>query len=266
MYAIVFHAHQKIDRTARRHLRQLLAGDVFFPGSRSIVYFEGRKGPDAAKLKKTPQDQPWHFVDPYDDSDNELNRLIDLHYHELVDALAKDDLVRSSFEASWLAHAIVDGLTPAHHYPYEQELSRLRGEDRHTRIGLVGRAFVKGDTMLQSLQRSLKLVGPKGLLTTHALFEAGAWAIMWPLRLTRALPSEDELSKLADYDIVQLFRQAAREIAELNIYGRFMQRGWTVSNSRLVRRELAPRMVRMVTLAWYAAAREAQAMKSELQP
>ena len=263
MYAIVFHAHQKINRTARKHLRSLLAPDAFFPSTRSIMHFEGQKGPDASKLKKQDQDQPWHFVDPFNESDDVLSLLIKEHYDNLVDALVNDDLVRSSFEAAWLAHALVDGLTPAHHYPYEQKLSELRGgEERHTRKGLVGRGFVKGDTMVESLQRSLKLVGPKGLLTTHALFEGGAWAIMRPLRLQKALPTLEDLKKIEALGINAVFRQTAREIAELNIYGRFINRGWTMATSRDVRKELAPRMVRMVTLAWYGAAQEAAKLKA----
>lgn len=263
MYAIIFHAHQKINRTARRHLRRMLQPEVFFPGTRSIMHFEGQNGPDASKLKKQHQDQPWHFVDPFNDADDAINHLIEAHYYELVDALKKDDLVRSSFEASWLAHALVDGLTPAHHYPYEAKLSELRGgQDRNSRQGLVGRAFVRGDTMVESLQRSLKLVGPGGLLTTHALFEAGAWAIMWPLRLRRAQPSLQELERMEVEGITAIFRQTAREIAELNIYGRFINRGWTQALSRDVRRELAPRMVRMVTLAWYGAALQAAEERS----
>lgn len=258
MYAIVFHAHQKINRTARRHLRQLIVPGIFFPGAKSIMHFEGQNGPDATKLKKKLQEQPWHFFDPYNSHDHKLTNVINGHYRELVQALQNDDLVRSSFEASWLAHAIVDGLTPAHHYPYEQELAQLRdGKTRQSRNGLLGRVFIKGDTLLESLQRSLKLVGPKGLLTTHAMFEAGAWAIMWPLRLRSALPTNEDMEHLQTLGVGAVFQQLAREIAEINIYDRFIARGWTNKLSRDVRRELAPRMVRMVTLAWYAAATEA---------
>jgi hypothetical protein len=263
LYAIVFHAHQKINRTARRHLQKLLGPGQFFPGARSIMHFEGKNGPDAAKLKKQHQDQPWHFVDPFNEDDDELNQLIGQHYNELVTALKQQDLVRSSFEASWLAHAIVDGLTPAHHYPYEEELAKLRGgEQRHTRKGLVGRGFVRGDSLIESWQRSLKLVGPKGLLTTHALFEAGAWAIMRPLRLGKAMPTAEELARVQAEGVAAVFRATAREIAELQIYHRFLARGWTLTLRRDVRRYLAPAMVRMVTLAWYAAA--AQAAKEQL--
>ena len=258
MYAIVFHAHQKINRVAYRHLKHLHP-DGYFPSIRQILHFEGRNGPDATKLKKPgPGEQPWHFVDPFNLDDVELHQLIDGHYQALVIALRAHDGIRSAFEAAWLAHALVDGLTPAHHYPYEQELALLRGEDRHSRKGLLGRIYIRGDSLRQSINRSLQLVGPKGLLTTHALFEGGAYAIIWPLPLNRALPSPMDIEIIASQGVVGLFKQLAQEIAELDLYGRFYQRGWTHHLSRDIRRELAPRMVRMVLLAWYSAARDAE--------
>jgi len=258
MYAIVFHAHQKINRVAYRHLRRLQS-DSYFPGIRQILHFEGQNGPDATKLKKPGQgEQPWHFVDPLNLDDVELHHLIDGHYQALVTALRARDEIRSAFEAAWLAHALVDGLTPAHHYPYEQELALLRGEDRHSRKGLLGRVYVRGDTVLQSFKRSLLLVGPKGLLTTHAMFEAGAYAIILPLPLKRALPSPKDIEIVSSQGVVGLFKQLATEIAGLKLYTRFYERGWTQPLSRDIRRELAPRMVRMVLLAWYSAAREAE--------
>jgi len=95
------------------------------------------------------------------------------------------------------------------------------------------------------------------------LFEGGAWAIMRPLRLAKAMPTLEDLERIEVEGIAAVFRQTAREIAELNIYGRFINRGWTQKLSRDVRRELAPRMVRMVTLAWYGAAREAAKVRVE---
>ncbi len=258
MYAIVFHAHQKINRVAYRHLKRLQP-DGYFPGIRQILHFEGRNGPDATKLKKPgPGEQPWHFVDPLNLDDVELHHLIDGHYQALVIALKARDEIRSAFEAAWLAHSLVDGLTPAHHYPYEQELALLRGEDRHSRKGLLGRIYVRGDTVRQSFKRSLLLIGPKGLLTTHAMFEAGAYAIIAPLPLKRALPSPKDIEIVSAQGVVGLFKQLATEIAGLELYTRFYQRGWTQHLSRDIRRELAPRMVRMVLLAWYSAAREAE--------
>jgi hypothetical protein len=254
MYAVILHAHQKIDRVAYRHLSVLRDADVFFPRLSRIVHFEGRNGPDATKLKnKANVEQPWHFIDPFDIADTDLHRQIDNHYNELVTALRNKDEIRSAFEAAWLAHALVDGLTPAHHYPYEKELESLRGEDRNTRKGLVGRAYVKGDNRRDSFRRSYQLIGPKGLLTTHALFEGGAYTIMAPLRLASAMPSREDLAEVRDKGLTEIFQRLAREIASHDLYLRFYQSGWTPKLTRDIRRELAPRMVAMVTLAWYSA-------------
>jgi hypothetical protein len=258
MYSIIFHAHQKLDRVAHRHLLQLLPDDHQFPDLKQVLNFEGPNGPDGAKLKRLASGQPWHFVDPLDASDTDLHEQIRMHYKALVKALKRTDDVRAAFEASWMAHALVDGLTPAHHFPYETELSRLRGgEGRNTRKGLVGRLYVKGDTLSKSVLQSLKLVGPKGLLTTHTMFEAGAYALIVPLRFKKVLLSQADIESIKTGDIVDIFKRVAREVAELNLYERFYALGWTLPVSRDVRRELAPRMVRMVTLAWYAACQEA---------
>ncbi|MDB5169240.1 MAG: hypothetical protein JWO41_596 [Candidatus Saccharibacteria bacterium] len=260
MYAIVIHAHQKLDRISHRHLLNLLPKGTFFPSLKDVLHFEGSNGPDAVKLKKdTRVEQPWHFIDPSDEDDVHLQGSITHHYDGLVKALKAKDEVRSAFEAAWLAHALVDGLTPAHHYPYEQELAELRGEERHTRKGIIGRGFIKGDNLGQTIKHSLRLVGPKGLLTTHTAFEAGAYAIIMPLSLKRALPSDQDLQAVTNHGILGLFSQMVKEVDELKIYDRFIADGWTQRLSRDVRQELAPRMVRMVLLAWYAAAEEARA-------
>jgi hypothetical protein len=259
MHSIIFHAHQKLDRVAHRHLRQLLPHGSFFPAIRQVLHFEAGYGPDGAKFKRHATiEQPWHFVDPHDANDTDLHRQIAQHYDKLVEALRLRDEVRASFEAAWLAHALVDGLTPAHHYPYEDELARLRGgQDRETRKGLVGRLYVKSNTVRESVEQSLKLIGPKGLLTTHALFETGAYAIIAPLRLNGAKPTPEDLQRITTDGVVKVFKVLAKEVAELKLYERFHDKGWTRSVSRDVSRELAPRMARMVVLAWYAASHEA---------
>lgn len=254
MYAVILHAHQKIDRVAHRHLRRLVDPEIFFPTLKHIYHFEGSNGPDATKLKnKENVEQPWHFIDPLNIEDTDLHDSITGHYKALVKTLKKGDEVGSAFEASWLAHALVDGLTPAHHYPYEQALEELRGEDRHSRKGLVGRAYVKGETHRDSLKRSLQLIGPKGLLTTHALFEGGAFTIIAPLRLKSAMPDARDMHAIRRDGLIGYFQQIAKEIASYDMYERFYQTGWNNKLTRDVRRELAPRMVKMVTLAWYLA-------------
>ncbi len=253
MYAFILHAHQKVDRVALRHLKKIAGGPINFPSQAEILRFEGSNGPDASKFKGGIEEQPWHFVDPFNTSDTNLDKVIGGHYDMLVTSLKKRDRVRASFEAAWLAHALVDGLTPPHHYPYEAELERLRGEDRHSRTTFKDRAIVKGENPRESLRRSYELVGPKGLLTTHTTFEAGAYMVLAPSRISRALPTEHDIALLHELGVIGYFHRMAREIAALDMFVSFKKTGWTPKLARQVRRELGPRMVRTVTLAWYAA-------------
>src|SRR5436190_16657511 len=110
-------AHQKIDRIARRHLTTLTDTDVPFPTIKNILHFEGKNGPDGIKRKSPAQDEPWHFFSPFDDTDSKIVKLINEHYDKLVEQLKADNQERAAFEAAWLAHTLVDGLTPAHYYP-----------------------------------------------------------------------------------------------------------------------------------------------------
>src|SRR5262245_809640 len=120
-------AHQKIDRLARLSLKQYLDDNDRFPSTKLILHFEGINGPDAIKHKSLAEAEPWHYFSPFDEQDTRLIEILDAHYDQLVMALKNKDEVRAAFEASWLAHAVVDGLTPAHHYPYEEKLAEIRG-------------------------------------------------------------------------------------------------------------------------------------------
>ena len=50
----------------------------------------------------------------------------------------------------------------------------------------------------------------------------------------------------------------------LNMYENFYKRGWTPNLAQTARKELAPRMASMVTLAWFMAARDAGIASSEV--
>ena len=124
--------HQKIDRVARKHLRRYLAKDVEFPSIKDILHFEGQRGPDGVKLKSPGQDEPWHFIDPKKLS-GVLLESIDDHIDNLAEALSRKDTVRASFEAAWLAHAVCDGLTPAHHDPLHEQLHEIKKHNSSAR-------------------------------------------------------------------------------------------------------------------------------------
>lgn len=250
----VLGAHQKIDRLARSHLARIIPDNSAFPIARHILQFEGKNGPDGIKRKSPAKDEPFHFYNPFDETDSELIEHINEHYRLLVKELKKGNKERIAFEAAWLAHAIVDGLTPAHHYPYEQKLDELRGgKGRESRSSLRGKLVLPGITRRAALRNNWKMWGPKGLFTTHGLFEMGIATIIAPLSLRDAVPSATELSKIQEIGIVEWFQRTAKEIAVLDMYERYYTYGWSQKLTLQVRNVLAPAIVKTVTLAWYAA-------------
>jgi hypothetical protein len=246
-------AHQKIDRTARRRFEEALPGSDF-PSVRRILYFEGGNGPDAIKRKSPAQDEPWHFIQPFDDEDTVLTELLTHHYELLQQSIREKDVVRASFEAAWLSHALVDGLTPAHHYPYEEKLEELRGgEGKETRNTVLNKIIFPGDTLAKQAHNNWKYWGTKGVFTTHTAFEWGVATIIMPMRLKKAAPTRTDIDHLLQDGIARWFRGVAQEVAGWELYDRFYKEGWSPYMIKQVRRKLAPIIVKTVATAWLAA-------------
>jgi len=255
----VLGAHQKIDRVARRRLDLLIPSTVEFPTIRNILHFEGKNGPDAIKRKSPSVDEPWHFLNPFDDEDTQLLDNIENHFKRLVTELRHKNTERASFEAAWLAHAIVDGLTPAHHFPYEEKLAELRGGlGRETRVTLKKKWIIPGETTSIRIRNNWKAWGTKGLFLTHGLFEIGVATIIKPLTFSDVVPTKEEKQQFQKIGIRESFRNAAREIAVLNMYENYYSKGWTPKLAYEVRHKLGPTIIKVVTLAWYSASVESQ--------
>lgn len=254
-----FGAHQKIDRVAREHLGMIMpSSNTSFPLRKQIIQFEGMDGPDGIKRKTPAKDEPWHYYDPEDATDVQIIEIISNHQEELVKALRAHNQTRAAFEAAWLAHAIVDGLTPAHHYPYEDELIKLRGgAGIETRTTPKEKLLMPGETFTKRMGNNWKMWGDKGLLATHFAFEWGVAAMIVPLRLGRAYPSAEDKEYVLENGVTELFKKRAKEISELKMYEQFYKSGWTPRLAKLVRRELVPKIINTVTLVWYAALQEA---------
>lgn len=253
----VLGAHQKIDRLARTSLKPLLKKDGSFPSKKAILHFEGFHGPDAIKRKSPAQDEPWHFYTPFDDADTQLPLIIENHYDALVKALQADDQTRAGFEAAWLAHAIVDGLTPAHHFPYEEKLAELRGESMETRDSIKNKLLLSGETRRQQVKNNWKMWGPKGLLISHGLFEFGVAVLIMPISAPRIAIKDSDIAELHEFGVLELFRRKAKEVATLGMYDRYQKYGWTPALAIQIRKRLLPAIVHMVLLAWYGAAIDA---------
>lgn len=252
-------AHQKIDRIARRHLETMMttgmAAGGGFPSIKAILHFEGRNGPDAIKRKSPAKDEPWHYFSPFDADDTMLLDLIDDHYKNLVKALTRDDYVVAGFEAAWLAHAVVDGLTPAHHYPYEEKLHELRGGlDKESRVTYADKLLMPGNNNRETIANNWKMWGPKGLLSTHFAFEWGVSSILLPMRMgKRTTPTTAEVVEIRQIPATEYFSRLAKEVAAYDLYDEFYKHGWTSKLARTVRQQLVPTIIKAVTLIWYKA-------------
>ncbi len=250
--------HQKIDRIARRHLGEVLKTKKTFPSIRNILHFEGKNGPDGIKRKSPARDEPWHYLNPLGQGSHEFLKLLTNHYSKLVKELKAGNKESAAFEAAWLAHAVVDGLTPAHHYPYEARVIELRGGKAiSSRTSIKEKWIFKGKTKKETVVNTFKAWGPKGLFTAHVLFELGFSAIIKPLRFPDARPSKKDLKEVKKLDVSEYFLRAAREIAVENLFDDYLKTGWNSKLTRQIRQQLAPKMVKTVTMIWYCASREA---------
>ena len=250
----VLGAHQKLDRVARRQLEEIVPADAGFPKIGTILRYEKKNGPDGIKRKSPAKDEPWHYYSPFNDDDSQLIDLIVDHFNNLVKELKSGNTERSAFEAAWLSHALVDGLTPAHHFPYEEKLIELRGgQGIETRTTVKEKLVMPGDNRRHQVKNNWLMWGPKGLLTAHITFELGVAAIIKPLAFGEAVPSTHQMQQIQELGVAEWFKRTAREIAILNMFDEYHKKGWTPKLARQVRQKLGPLIVQAVTLSWYAA-------------
>jgi hypothetical protein len=252
-------AHQKLDRVARKALEEIMP-DSDFPSIKDILQFEGKNGPDGIKSKSPAQDEPWHYYDPSDPNDNKLMDMIVQHSKNLTVALQEGNMEKASFEAAWQAHAIADGLTPAHHYPLAEHIEALRGEGNETRTSIKDKLVIRseGDSAGEMLAKNWEVWGARGVMTTHGTYEWGVATTIAPLRLKNGYPTDADCRRVVEVGIVQVFKEAAKAIYDLNMYDRFSRKGWTRQLARETRQILAPLVVKTITLAWYEALQNAE--------
>ncbi|MEP6710371.1 MAG: hypothetical protein ABJA64_01495 [Candidatus Saccharibacteria bacterium] len=245
--------HQKIDRVALRHIKKHVPKTLHFPSTRDILHFEGANGPDGIKRKSPGRDEPWHFIDPYHEGDHEFFDMIEDHVHNLAVALRANNQERAAFEAAWMAHAITDGLTPAHHYPLEEKLEELRGEGMVTRTTKKQKVVMPGNNRRHQLRNNWEFWGTKGVMTTHLGFEFGVSTTIATLRFDDAYPSESEYELVRNKGFERVFREMLQEIAAMNMYEEFTKLGWTRRLAQETKNTLMPLIIKAVILGWYEA-------------
>lgn len=249
----VIGVHQKIDRIARRHLKSHIPKELHFPTGTDILHFEGLHGPDGIKRKSPAKDEPWHFINPKNPNDRALFGMMREHIQNLALALRENNVERGSFEAAWLAHAVVDGLTPAHHYPLGDKIEELWGKAHTERISVIDKNVIKGINRRDTLSKNWQYWGPHGVFTAHILFEWGVALAIAPLRFDDASPHDDDFTALRGKGFDVIFLESLTRVSDLGMYDEFLKTGWSRKLIRQTRKELIPEIIKTVTLAWYEA-------------
>lgn len=253
--------HQRLDAAAW-HMIEPYLPEGSFPTLKELLHFEGYNGPDGLNTKVglrpkglQPKEEadhgpnPNHQYDPITDT-GEIPTRIHSHYDALVRTLLEGDMIRSSFEAAWLAHYVGDGLTPAHHFPLEQKISEAAES--------AAEDLKAGDTskFAASVKKNWAIWGAKGHMTTHFNFEMG---IAFALLLFPIKPefSEHELARARELGPVEYFKAEARSIAALDLYSQFYRHGWTNDLAVTAKNRLAPQVARTIGTIWLLALLEA---------
>lgn len=245
--------HQKIDRVARRHLNKYIPKSVEFPGIRNILHFEGINGPDSIKHMNPSQDEPWYFIDPTNPDDRELVTIIHDHTINLSEALRCNNSVRAAFEAAWLAHAITDGLTPAHHYPLGDKIEELWGRPRLERTTTIEKAIIHGNNRRDTLLKNWEYWGAGGVFTAHIMFELGVASAISTDKFKTSVLNDNDIVRLKKDGFEALFMESVHKIYDMKMYDEFGRNGWTRRLATKTKRVLLPEIIRAVTLAWYQA-------------
>lgn len=242
--------HQRVNRAARPHIIRHDSKKIKFPTIKEILYFEGNNGPDGLKRKGSSKDEPWHFIDPEDPLDRQLIMMINDHIYNLSVALRINDQVRAAFEAAWLAHAVVDGLTPAHHYPLGDKIEELWGKTHDQRQSLKSKIVVRGNSLRDTISKNWQYIGADGVLTAHLLFEAGIASAISTSKFRYCYPNKKDFKELNKVGFEKIFLQALSKVHRLKMYEYFGKNGWNWRLAKNTKKILIPEIIKAVSLAW----------------
>ena len=250
--------HQKLDKTARWLLnKHLPIAQKKFPSIDEILYFEGIRGPDGLKRKSPGVDEPEHFIQPGKD-DGVLIGYIRDHHYNLVEALKSGNKERAAFEAAWMAHAITDGLTPAHHYPYQKVVDELMSDKDYKKLfGVEVKGIMRGNNLTQAARNNWLYWGAGGVMTKHIAFEYGVAYTISQIPMKRLAPKNIKNDEYKNPDYEKVFYTALDRVAALKMYDRFLEKGWNTELIVETREILIPEIIRAISLAWASAVLEA---------
>ena len=256
--------HQKLDKAARLLLTQRLGRDARnFPSIEKILYFEGTRGPDGLKTKSPGVDEPEHFIQPGNDDGVLIGYILD-HQYNLAQALINHNHERAAFEAAWMAHAITDGLTPAHHYPFREVVDELMTDKDYKKIfGHEIKGIMRGDSIAQAARNNWLYWGVGGVMTKHIAYEYGVAYVIAPIGLKRLLPRDLKQSDFEEIDIKKEFYATLERVHSYRMYDLFLEDGWNTRLVRETREILIPEIIRMIALGWASSLQQANKAKKK---
>ncbi len=256
--------HQKIDRLARRNLKKYEHKAAHFPGITDILHFEGNNGPDGVKRKQPGRDEPWHFIDPNNPNDTSLVEIINNHTYNLATALKDKDHERASFEAAWLSHVVVDGLTPAHHYPLNDKIEELWGKPHHERTSIKDKNIIKGINKRDTVSKNWQYWGAGGVFSAHISFELGVASMMaTQVAYKNSQVSAKDVAMIQAVGYDDYFMKSLHRINKYKLYERFGENGWTHELADDIKKYLLPEIIKNVNLAWISAIDLSEKMNNE---
>jgi len=245
--------HQKIDRAARRHLKAVIPKSIDFPQIKEILHFEGNNGPDGLKRKNPSDNHLWHFIDPSNPKDGSLITEINDHIYNLSEALSANNKIRAAFEAAWLSHVIVDGLTPAHHYPLGDKIAQLWGKPHDERISIRDKNIIHGTNLRDTIAKNWEYWGVRGVFTTHGMFEMGIASSIASDNFKYIYLDVNDIIRLKKVGFESIFIDSLTEIDSLKMYEELGKNGWTGRLAKQTKKVLIPIIIKTVILAWYCA-------------
>ena len=196
-----------------------------------------------------------HFILPEADN-GELIKMIQDHQYNLRRALTEKNEVRAAFEAAWMAHAITDGLTPAHHFPYQEAVNELMTDKEYKTIfGHPVKGIMRGDTLTEAARNNWLYWGAEGYMTKHIAFEYGVGLVANGMTNKAIIPelTKDEIGKYGsgkDIDLVGEFYNSFRKISRMKMYDVFRKKGWNTRLAYQSKEILLPEIVKMITIGW----------------
>ena len=253
--------HQRIDRVSYRNNESLWKQHNAFPSCDQILRFEGQGGPDGIKRKSPGIDEPWHFVDPEKKGDWAIYTLIADNIYNMTAALNANDAIRASYEAGWMAHAITDALTPAHHVPLDKYIDGFRGGKHKERASVKEKLLMPGSNKRAKIRNNWQYWGRGGLMSTHIGFELGVASTVAPQNFRSATLTKDDLEMLTTDGFEKIFRRNVRTIYDLKMYEDYAKFGWTQHLAHVTNSKMMPIIIRTVALGWYEAIRHAEHMQ-----